>query len=209
MAWKIVLAATIGYLLGSINSSLIIGKLFYKKDIRKYGSGNAGTTNTLRTFGKRAAAAVLAGDLLKGILAVLIGCGVAGSTTTGEYTGGYLAGLFSIIGHNWPVYFGFKGGKGVLTSFAVVLMFSPVAALLCLAGFIVIVAITKYVSLGSMVCAALFPLMAFMMGEPMMMIWVGAILALLIIMRHGANIRRLIHGNEKKLSFKRNPEKVA
>lgn len=209
MAWKIVLAATIGYLLGSINSSLIIGKLFYKKDIRKYGSGNAGTTNTLRTFGKRAAAAVLAGDLLKGILAVLIGYGVAGSTTTGEYTGGYLAGLFSIIGHNWPVYFGFKGGKGVLTSFAVVLMFSPVAALLCLAGFIVIVAITKYVSLGSMVCAALFPLMAFMMGEPMMMIWVGAILALLIIMRHGANIRRLINGNEKKLSFKRNPEKVA
>jgi len=209
MAWKIVLAATIGYLLGSINSSLMIGKLFYRKDIRQFGSGNAGATNALRTFGKGAAACVLPGDLLKGILAVLIGYGLAGSDSSGEYTGGYLAGLSSIVGHNWPVYFGFKGGKGVLTSFAVVLMFSPVAALLCLAGFIVIVAVSKYVSLGSMVCAALFPLMAFLMGEPMMMVGVGAILALLIIMRHSANIRRLIKGNEKKLSFRRNPEKVA
>lgn len=201
MIW-IVLAAAIGYLLGSINTSLVVGKLFYKKDVRQYGSGNAGATNTLRTLGKTAAAIVVIGDLLKGILACLVGRWLAGETSAGVYGGEYAAGIMAVIGHNWPLYFGFKGGKGVMTAFAVVLMFSPLAALICLLGFIVLVAITRYVSLGSIVAGVAFPLVAWLLGEPLLLVLTGVLLALLIIFRHAANIRRLLAGNEDKLSFK-------
>ena len=144
----IIFSSLIGYLIGSVNTSIIIGKLLYKADVRDYGSGNAGATNALRAFGKGAALAVIVGDLLKGILACLIGRYVFGEINPGSgiFLGEYFAGFFAVIGHNWPVYFGFKGGKGVATSFAVILMFSPVAALICLGAFIVIVAITRYVS---------------------------------------------------------------
>jgi len=201
MIW-IILSAAIGYLLGSINTSLVVGKLFYKTDVRQYGSGNAGATNTLRTLGKTAAAIVVVGDLLKGILACLLGRWLAGETSVGVYGGEYAAGIMAVIGHNWPLYFGFKGGKGVMTAFAVVLMFSPLAALICLLGFVVIVAITRYVSLGSIVGGAAFPLVAWLLGEPLLLVLTGVLLALLIIFRHAANIRRLLAGNEDKLSFK-------
>lgn len=115
----------------------------------------------------------------------------------GVYAGEYLGGMFAVIGHNWPVYFGFKGGKGVMTSFAIVMFFSPVAALICLGAFILTVALTRYVSLGSMIASALFPLVVFLLGEPLLMIVVSIILALLIIMRHNSNIKRLLEGNEK------------
>jgi len=198
---KIVLSALAGYLLGSINSSIIVGKLFFRTDIREHGSGNAGATNTLRTLGKRAAIAVVAGDFLKGVLACIIGRYLAGELMPGVYAGEYLGGMFAVIGHNWPVFFGFRGGKGVMTSFAIVMMFSPVAGLICLAAFIVTVALTRYVSLGSMIGAALFPLVVFLMDEPPFMVAVGIVLALLIIVRHSSNIKRLLEGNEKKLSF--------
>ncbi len=203
MVLKIILSALIGYLLGSINTSIIVGKIFYRTDVREHGSGNAGATNALRTLGKGAAICVVVGDLLKGVIACLIGRYLAGELIPGVYAGEYLAGMFAVLGHNWPIYFGFKGGKGVMTSFAVVLMFSPLAALLCLVGFIVIVALTRYVSLGSIVCAILFPIMAFSFGEPLLLVLVGVFLALLIVFRHGANIQRLLAGNEKKLSFKK------
>jgi glycerol-3-phosphate acyltransferase PlsY len=203
MVLRIILSGIIGYLLGSINSSIIIGKLFFKTDVREHGSGNAGTTNALRTLGKGAAVAVLAGDLLKGIIACIIGRYLAGETVPGVYAGEYLGGLFAVLGHNWPLYFGFKGGKGVLTSFAVVLMFSPKSALICLAVFIIIVAITKYVSLGSIVAGILFPITALINGEPAFLVVVGTLLAILITVRHSSNIQRLLAGNEKKLSFKK------
>ncbi len=203
MVLRIILAALAGYLLGSINTSLLVGKLFYKTDVREHGSGNAGATNTLRTLGKGPALLVVVGDLLKGIIACLIGRYLAGELIPGVYAGEYLAGMAAVLGHNWPIYFGFKGGKGVMTSFAVVLMFSPIAALLCLVGFIIIVAFTRYVSLGSMVCALLFPIMAFIFDEPLLMVLVGTFLALLIVLRHSPNIQRLLAGNEKKLSFKK------
>jgi len=189
---KIVLSALAGYLLGSINSSIIVGKLFFRTDIREHGSGNAGATNTLRTLGKRAAIAVVAGDFLKGVLACIIGRYLAGELMPGVYAGEYLGGMFAVIGHNWPVFFGFRGGKGVMTSFAIVMMFSPVAGLICLAAFIVTVALTRYVSLGSMIGAALFPLVVFLMDEPPFMVAVGIVLALLIIVRHSSNIKRLL-----------------
>jgi len=206
----IVFSSIVGYLLGSVNTSIIIGKLFYKADVREYGSGNAGATNTLRTFGKTAALAVLVGDFLKGVLACLIGRYVFGEIDPGSgvYLGEYFAGFFAVIGHNWPVYFNFKGGKGVLTSFAVILMFSPVAALICLGAFIIIVAVTRYVSLGSMLSAILFLIMAFILNEPLPMLLIGTVLVVLIIIRHSSNIKRLIAGNEKKITFKNSKERL-
>ena len=198
-----ILSAIIGYLLGSVNTSLLVGKIFYKTDIRKHGSGNAGATNTLRILGKGAAIAVLVGDFLKGIIACLIGRYLLGELTSGSgvYLGLYIAGFFAVIGHNWPIFFGFKGGKGVITSFAVILMFSPLTALICLAAFVLIVAVTRYVSLGSMLAAMLFISISIIIKEPLPLILVGSALVGLIIIRHGENIKRLINGSEKKLSF--------
>lgn len=208
MIWTVTVSALVGYLLGSVNTSIIVGKFFYKTDVREHGSGNAGATNTLRTLGKGAAIAVVVGDLLKGVIACLIGRFLFGELNPGSgiYAGEYLAGLFAVLGHNWPIYFGFRGGKGVMTSFAVALMFSPWVALICLAGFIIIVILTRYVSLGSMVCAVLFPVLAFVFLEPWLMVAIGTLMALLIVLRHRGNIQRLIAGDEKKLSFKKGSE---
>lgn len=199
----IILSAVAGYLLGSANTSLILGKLFYKKDVRQYGSGNAGATNTLRTLGKTAALLVVAGDFVKGMLACLIGRWLAGETSAGVWAGEYAAGLMAVIGHNWPLYFSFKGGKGVMSAFSVAVMLSPFAALICLSGFILIVAVTRYVSLGSMVGGIAFPVMTWILGEPLFLVLTAVLLAVLIIFRHFSNIRRLVAGNEKKLSFRR------
>lgn len=211
MDWLIIcLAAGIGYLLGSLNGAVIISRGIHKSDIREHGSGNAGTTNMLRTFGKGAALLTLLFDFAKGILAcVLAGllvkyCSARFSYFDGVCTGG----LFAVFGHNWPVYFGFKGGKGVLTGFAVMLMISPYAALCALGVFIVIVAITRYVSLGSVLAAFSLPLfvLLFRLLEHKTAfsysLVVSIIFALLIIVRHHTNIARLIKGTESKLSFK-------
>lgn len=198
----LVLSAVIGYLLGSVNTSLVVGKLIYNTDVRQYGSGNAGATNTLRTLGKTAALLVVIGDSLKGILACLMGRWLAGETSAGVYAGEYLAGIMAVIGHNWPLYFGLRGGKGVMTAFAVALMLSPMAALICLLLFIVTVAITRYVSLGSMIGGAAFPAVAWLTGGNPYLVLTGVLLAVLIIFRHASNIKRLVDGNEKKLSFK-------
>lgn len=202
MIFLIIISALLGYLLGSINSSLVIGKLFYKKDVRDFGSGNAGATNTFRTLGKSAAISVIAGDILKGVIACLIGLLLVGETSPGVYGGEYIAGIFAVIGHNWPIYFGFKGGKGVLTSFTVALFFSPMASLICLGVFILIMIFTHYVSLSSMVCAVIFPVLAYLLGAPLLAVLSGTFLALLIVYRHTPNIKRLLAGSEKKLSFK-------
>ena len=211
MDWLIIcLAAGIGYLLGSLNGAVIISRGIHKSDIREHGSGNAGTTNMLRTFGKGAALLTLLFDFAKGILAcVLAGllvkyCSARFSYFDGVCTGG----LFAVFGHNWPIYFGFKGGKGVLTGFAVMLMISPYAALCALGVFIVIVAITRYVSLGSVLAAFSLPLfvLLFRLLEHKTAfsysLVVSIIFALLIIVRHHTNIARLIKGTESKLSFK-------
>ena len=109
----------------------------------------------------------------------------------------------AVIGHNWPLYFSFKGGKGVMSAFSVAVMLSPFAALICLSGFILIVAVTRYVSLGSMVGGIAFPVMTWILGEPLFLVLTAAVLAILIIFRHSSNIRRLLEGSEKKLSFRR------
>lgn len=203
MFLKVLLSVVAGYLMGSMNASLIVGKVFYKKDIRQYGSGNAGTTNTLRTLGKGAAIAVLILDILKGFLACIIGQYLVGGTENYGWMGMYLAGFAAVLGHNWPVFFGFKGGKGVLTTFAVILYMSPWPALICLGIFIIIVAMTRYVSLGSILGAICWPVTSLFFDVPSFMLVVAVFMVILIIVRHQKNITRLFQGTENKLSFKK------
>lgn len=202
MELLIAVSCILGYLLGSANSSLIVGR-FYSVDIRKHGSGNAGTTNTLRTLGKKAAVFVLLGDLLKGVLAYLAGCYI-----TGGALGGMFGGTAAILGHVWPVYFGFKGGKGVLTSLAVLLMIDWQVALVLLGIFLVIVLVTRYVSLGSVISAVLFPIVSLILDRGFETIAFSAFIAVLIIVMHRSNIKRLLEGTESKIgSKKREDEK--
>src|SRR6201996_541499 len=149
-------ALGLGYLVGSLNTSVIVGKI-YGTDIRSHGSKSAGLTNTLRVLGKTAAVFVLVGDVLKGIVACLIGLYLGVYAPSGEDSDCIsllAAGAGAVIGHNWPIYFGFKGGKGALTGAAVLFMFDWVMALICLGLFVMIVALTRYVSLGT-ICATL------------------------------------------------------
>ncbi len=204
---KLIAVVVIGYLLGSLNTSLIVGK-FYGTDVRKHGSGNAGMTNTLRTLGKAAAVMVIAGDILKGVLSYLLGNMLVNSipeTITLDLAGigGMAAGIAAIAGHNWPVYFGFKGGKGILTSFAVVLMMDWKLGLILLGIFAVIVVITRYVSLGSIIASVAFPIGAALKGNGIIFVVFSAVLAVLAVARHNANIKRLLSGTESKLGHKK------
>lgn len=205
MLIKVILSIAAGYLLGSLNAALIVSKAFYKKDIREFGSGNAGLTNVLRTFGKGAATAVLALDFLKGILACFVGQLLTGNVENMGWAGMYLAGFAAVIGHNWPVFFGFKGGKGVLTSFAVILYISPLPASICLVVFIIVVSLTKYVSLGSIIAAILWPVASIFFDLPALMLVIAVLMVVMIVIRHRENIARLFQGTEKKISFK-NPD---
>lgn len=203
MAFKIILAALIGYLLGSVNASLVVGK-FYGIDVRKHGSGNAGATNTLRTLGKTAALLVSLGDVLKGVLACLLGHYIVGYVEDVGNLGIMIAGIFAVIGHNWPVYFGFKGGKGIFTSFAVILTMDWKMGLILLGFFIIIVAFTRFVSLGSVAGAAVFPILSLapVFEKTYVFTFFAAIIAVLAIYRHRENIKRLIKGTESKLGAK-------
>ncbi len=184
--------ALIGYLLGSINSAVIISRI-KGKDIRTVGSGNAGATNILRTFGKGAAGLVFLIDILKGVLAVLL-CRVLG----GAY-GSFLGGFLAVVGHNYPVYFGFRGGKGIVTSLAVMLTVAPTEALCALVVAVVIIAVTRYVSLGSIVGSLLFGILALIRGDDLWFRIFAAATALLAVLRHAGNIGRLVKGTERKL----------
>ncbi|AUS95969.1 acyl-phosphate glycerol 3-phosphate acyltransferase [Clostridium thermosuccinogenes] len=193
---KLCFVGVVGYLLGSANSSLIVGK-FYGVDVRKHGSGNAGATNTLRTLGKKAALFTTIGDMLKGFIACLIGMYLAGDT------GVIIGGMAAVAGHNWPVFFGFKGGKGILTTLAVVLMMEWKIALILLGIFIIIVAISRYISLGSITSAALLPVFALIFNKSVEFVVVSFILALIAIARHRKNISRILNGTESKFGVKK------
>lgn len=204
------IVAIIGYLLGSINSAVILSKVVYKQDIRTQGSGNAGMTNMNRVYGKKAALFTFLGDFCKGIIAVLVGKLIFGLAGFDGSYGACIAGAFAVIGHNWPVYFGFKGGKGVLTSFSVLLIVVPIPTLIVFALFVILVAITKYVSLGSIAGSFALPLIVFFAGEYLLSVsgltpvfYLCVFVAALIIIRHHANIKRLIKGEESKLNFKK------
>jgi glycerol-3-phosphate acyltransferase PlsY len=202
---KIFAALASGYLLGSLNTAIVVGKI-YGKDIRSHGSKSAGLTNTLRVLGKPAAVLVLVGDILKGIIACLVGLQLGVYVYTGtaiDCISLFAAGAGAVIGHNWPIYFGFKGGKGALTAAAVMLMFNWVLALIALGFFAVIVALTRYVSLGTITAAIFFVAVSFIpaFGSTAYFQVFAGLLAAIIIYKHRANIQRLLSGTENKLTF--------
>lgn len=216
----------VGYLLGSVNSAIVVSKLLYREDIRSHGSGNAGLTNMLRTYGKGAAGLTLLGDFLKTAIAVFIG-GVLGGFW---YIGGislsgvetqlpltYIAGFFSIVGHIWPVFYKFKGGKGVLCTAVMALILTPIEFLILITVFIIIVALTKYVSLGSVTVGILYPIVVnghvkVLMGimntdagvvimQDFIMALITILIAILIVYCHRENLKRISEGTERKLSI--------
>lgn len=227
----LIAACLIPYLAGSINFSILISKGVSGEDIRNSGSGNAGATNMLRTYGKGLAILTLTGDILKGVLGVLIGIFLsylaekyvipAGSGAVGlsvsesSYASiraalpyyKFLSAFFVILGHNFPLYFKFKGGKGVATSLGVILTLNWQVGLIVLAFAIIIMAVTRYVSLGSVMSAVIYiavdvSQMIFTGSfSPVQLLFDVAIAALLII-RHHANIKRLLNGSESKLGSK-------
>lgn len=202
---KIFVALALGYLLGSFNTAVIVGKI-YGKDISRHGSNSAGLTNTLRVLGRSAAVLVLAGDILKGVIACLIGLQLGVYVYSGEArdcVSLLAAGAGAVMGHNWPVYFGFKGGKGALTGAAVLFMFDWVMASVCLGVFVLIVAVTRYVSLGTISAAMLFLAISFVpvFGHTFYFHIFACLMASIIIFKHRANIQRLLSGTENKLAF--------
>jgi acyl phosphate:glycerol-3-phosphate acyltransferase len=202
---KVFAALASGYLLGSFNTAVVVGKL-YGKDIKSHGSKSAGLTNTLRVLGRSAALMVLAGDVLKGVIACLIGLQLGVYVHSGEASDCVsllAAGAGAVIGHNWPVYFGFKGGKGALTGAAVLFMFDWVMALICVGVFVLIVAVTRYVSLGTISAAVLFLAISFVpaFGHTFYFQIFACLMALIIVVKHRANIERLLSGTENKLAF--------
>src|SRR5215472_7476892 len=195
---KIFAALALGYLLSSLNTAVLVGKI-YGKDIRTHGSKSAGLTNTLRVLGRSAAIFVLAGDILKGIIACIIGLRLGVDAYGGDAKDCIsllAAGAGADIGHNWPIYFSFKGGKGVLTAVTVLFMLDWVMALICLGIFVIVVALTSYVSLGT-ICAALFFLViAFVPAfeHTIYFCTFSVLMAFIITYKHKQNIQRLLLG---------------
>lgn len=199
---KIFLVIIISYLLGNFQTSYLLGKIFMKTDIREFGSGNAGTTNALRVYGKKFAIATLVLDALKGAIAVLIGRYFLGEL------GAYLAGISVVLGHDWPIFLQFKGGKGIATTIGVGLAISPSVAIICIIIALLIIALTKYVSLGTMSAIVLWPILSYilmMLGREVVnyrFLIFSSILALIAIYKHKANISRLLKGEESKFGSK-------
>ena len=202
------LTALPAYFLGSIPTAVWLGKMKYGLDIREHGSKNAGATNTFRVLGKKAGKVVLAIDVLKGMIAVLLPYFLLGL----DFTDAHLthvqlvAAFLAVLGHVFPIFAGFKGGKGVATSLGAVIGLQPIAALICLVIFLLVFMISHYVSLGSMLAALAFALLlwlAFPIHTYALPIF-GSILSAIVIIAHRKNISRIRDGNENKMNlFKR------
>jgi len=195
-----ILCALAAYLLGGINTSIIASKMFFGDDIRNHGSKNAGLTNMHRVYGMKGAAMTLVGDILKTVIAVVIGMLLMGTP------GGYVAGFCTMLGHTFPVYFNFKGGKGVLCAAAAILVLDPLTFALLLVVFVAVVALTKYISAASMTVAFFLPLVthAFHQDKPYIVILIMTFCMFgFIIWTHRSNIKRLLNHEENKFSFKK------
>ncbi len=218
------LTAILAYLLGSINFSIIITKAFIKKDIREFGSGNAGTTNVLRSVGALPSALTFLGDFLKAVVSILSAQILYENIFKLEMgygdelmqIGKGIAALFVMVGHMWPVYYGFKGGKGVVTGAAISLMMHPIAFVVCIGTFIVCMLVSRIVSLSSIIATATFPFSMFAItflyyrNDPDANLYFVIVMTLLalsyavfIISKHHENIKRLIAGTESKISVKK------
>ena len=207
-----IIVGMVAYLLGSISFSIIISKKMAGFDVREKGSGNAGATNMLRSVGKKAAALTLLGDALKGVVAIIFALVVGNfAKEVDNELLKYIAGILVVVGHTFPIYFGFKGGKGVATSLGVILMLNWRCGLLCLLFALLLMALTRMVSLGSCAAAVLFPVLTLFINENYTVLTDGkngkvyfiysVILAIIVLYNHRSNIKRILDGTENKLSF--------
>ena len=223
-----VIVMVVAYLLGSINFSIILTRIIKKEDIRDYGSGNAGATNVLRAVGKKASALTFALDFAKCAAAVIIGrlvigyvCKQVGAPQEISNLGAYVAGFACIIGHMFPIYFGFRGGKGVVTTSAMMLLIDWRVFIVLFAIFLIVFAAKRIVSLSSIIGTSLYPVGTFLItyffdfsGSPLashgnLELWylvavtvISAMTGAVVVIKHKSNIKRLINGTEKPISFK-------
>ena len=203
-----IIVGLVAYLVGSISFSIIISKKMAGFDVREKGSGNAGATNMLRSVGKKAAVLTLLGDALKGVVAILFAV-IVGSIAKNSDKAllVQIAGILVVVGHTFPIFFGFKGGKGVATSLGVLLMANWKIGLICLVFALVLMALTRMVSMGSVGAAILFPVLVlfintnFIVTEGSGYFLYSVILAALVAFNHRSNIQRILNGTENKLSF--------
>jgi len=188
------LLVAISYLLASIPVGLLVGKWGYGVDVREHGSGNIGATNVLRTLGAGPALMVLLGDAAKGAVAVLLGRFFLGSEL-----GAVIGGLAALAGHNWSIFLGFKGGKGVATGLGVIVMLNPLISFFCFLLWLAIVLLSRYVSLGSILTAAALPIFLVLGRQPVEHLVFSVLAAIFVIYRHYANIQRLLAKTESKI----------
>lgn len=209
-----ILMAIIAYCIGSVNFSVIFSRKFAGFDIREKGSGNAGSTNMLRSVGKKAAAITLVCDILKGIIAIAISIIIGNIVSdTNKELLLQIAGIAVVLGHTFPVFFEFKGGKGVATSLGILLMSNWQIGLICLVFALVLMALTRMVSLGSCAAAVLFPVLTLFINNNYTVLTEGKsgnvyfiyslILAMIVLYNHRENIKRLLNGTENKLNLKK------
>ena len=205
-----IIVAVIAYLIGSVNFSVLISKKMAGFDVREKGSGNAGTTNMLRSIGVKAAVITLLCDILKGVVVILIAI-LIGNIVDGldDALLVQLAGIFVIIGHTFPIFFGFKGGKGIATSLGVLLMINWQIGLICLVFALILMAITRMVSVGSIAAAILFPVLVVFIGQNYIVpvnnwsyLIFSIIIAILVLFNHRENLKRIFTGKENKKASK-------
>jgi len=207
-----IIIAIIAYLIGSVNFSVLISKKMAGFDVREKGSGNGGTTNVLRTVGKKAAALTLIADVLKGVIAIFIAWIAGKIAKENPAILVQLAAIGVVVGHTFPIFFGFKGGKGIATSLGILLLLNWEIGLICLIFAVSLMALTRMVSLGSISAAVLFPILTIFIKEHYIVqgnyFVFGVIMAAFIIFNHRSNVKRIIDGTENKLSFKKKEEAV-
>ena len=216
MTSALIISAIISYLLGSLNFGIIISKSLSKDDVRSHGSGNAGSTNMLRNYGKKYAVMTIIGDMLKVAVAIFISFVIVrkmGNISLAENGGALIlgarmftksfAGLFCVLGHIFPCFFGFKGGKGVATAGGMVFMIDWRIALILLAIFAIIVLITKYVSLGSIAMAVFYPVFIFVFYKSLPLAFLSMVFTLIVVLAHRENIKKLINHTESKIGSKK------
>ncbi|EAC2209993.1 glycerol-3-phosphate 1-O-acyltransferase PlsY [Listeria monocytogenes] len=197
MTINLILLSLLAYVIGSIPSGLWIGKIFYKKDIREFGSGNLGATNSFRVLGIKAGSIVTVMDILKGTVATLLPFFFQLNV---DHHFWLLTGAFAIIGHSFPLFAGFRGGKAVATSAGVILAYAPLLFVAALIVFLVTLKLSKYVSLSSMIGALAALIISLFMGDWILIVLVACI-ALFVIWRHRANITRIRNGEEPKIKW--------
>ena len=205
-----IIVGIVAYLIGSISFSVIFSKKMAGFDVREKGSGNAGATNMLRSVGKKSAVLTLLCDALKGVVAIIFAIIVGAiAKESDEALLVQIAGILVVVGHTYPVFFGFKGGKGVATALGVLLITNWKIGLICLVFALVIMALTRIVSAGSVVAAVLFPVLVLFMhtnytiSEGSSYFVYSIILAVIVLFNHRSNIKRILSGTENKLSFKK------